>query len=353
MEKAFAPCSLGGMELRNRIVRSATFDPLGSPDGEVTEEQIGQSRALAGNQVGLIISAMTNVSPEGIGAALQNAIYDDRFLPGHRRLTAAVHGAGGKVVLQINHAGASGIRPAPPSPSGVTSRNSKAPSREMTRAEMQAVAADFAAAAARTRAAGYDGVQIHCAHGYLLSEFLSPYDNRRTDEYGGSAENRFRFPGEVIAAVRKAVGPDYPVLIKLNSNAERDDEAYGQDLLLYGKRLAELGVTAIEVSGYDFTPQGKSGKSNYYLERAAALRRACGIPVILVGGMRSKADLETVLDAGIDLVSLSRPFISEPDLVKKMMEGQERSNCISCSKCFVLMAKYKPGGRRCILWPEA
>lgn len=352
MTKALEPCRFLGMELRNRIVRSATYDPLGAPDGSVTAEQAAYYRTLAENQVGLIITGMANVSEDGAGALLQNGIFDDRFIPGHELLTKAVHEASGRVVLQINHAGAQGIGPMNLSPSGIAPRIPMAPCREMTEGEMERVAADFASAAVRAQKAGYDGVQVHCAHGYLLSEFLNPHFNRRADEYGGSAENRFRFPGLVLRAVKKAVG-DYPVLIKINSNAEENDEAYAKDLPYFAGRCAELGVGAVEVSGFDFTPQGKTGKHNYYLERAAAARRASGIPVILVGGVRTPEDMDKALSSGVDLVAMSRPFICEPDFLLRLKSGQAASSCKNCSRCFALLSVYPKKGILCVLHKPA
>jgi len=349
MHQALQPYTLAGMQLRNRIVRSATVDPLGASDGMVTDEQIAYYKSLADNQVGLIITGMANVSIDGAGAPTQNGIFDDRFISRHLILTNAVHDANGKVIMQINHAGAKSLHEMPPSPSGIPDPYIKAPCREMTTDEIHSITADFAAAAVRAKKAGYDGVQLHCAHGYLLSQFINPYFNKRGDHYGGNIENRFRFSCEVIESVKAAVGSDYPIMIKINSNIEECDESFEGELLWIGARCKELGIIAIEVSGFDFTPLGKSGNHNYYLERAAAVRRASGLPVILVGGIRATADMDTVLDAGVDMVSMSRPFICEPDIVKKMLNGQEASKCVSCSKCFVLGLKYKTEGIRCIL----
>jgi 2,4-dienoyl-CoA reductase-like NADH-dependent reductase (Old Yellow Enzyme family) len=130
---------------------------------------------------------------------------------------------------------------------------------------------------------------------------------------------------------------DFPVLVKINSNAEADDEAYGQDLPRIAKWCAELGVGAVEVSGFDFTAQGKTGKHDYYLERAAAARRTAGIPVILVGGVRTPEDMDRALDAGVDLIAMSRPFICECDLLLRLQNGQPASQCKKSCRCFVLL----------------
>lgn len=353
MNTVFQPFTLGPLELRNRIIRSATFDPLGNSDGTVSEEQIALYRRLAENQVGLIITALAAVAEDGIVNRKQNRLYDDKFIPSHRALVEAVHQAGGKVVLQINHCGAASVVENPMSPSGIPSPFTKAPCREMTKEEIKRVTADFAAAAVRGKAAGYDGVQLHCAHGYLLSQFISPVFNKRTDEYGGNVENRFRFAAEVIAAVREAVGPDFFLSIKINSNIEENDESFGPEFQWIGRKCKELGVEFIEVSGCDFTPRGRAGEHNYFLTRAAALKEDTGIPVALVGGVRSPEDMQAVLDAGVDMIAICRPFICEEDLVVRFLNGQEKAACVSCSKCFVLGAKYSQTGIRCILHKPA
>jgi len=348
MNPVFLPFTLGSLELRNRIIRSSTNDPLGNPGGTVSEEQIALNRRLAENQVGLILSGMASVAEDGIVNQTQNRLHDDSFLPGHQKLTEAVHQSGGKVVLQINHCGAASAIENPMSPSGIPSPYTKAPCREMTKEEIKRVTADFAATALRAKAAGYDGVQIHCAHGYLLSQFINPVFNKRTDEYGGNVENRFRFSAEVISAVREAVGPDYFLSIKINSNIEENDESFGPELQWIGRKCKELGVDFIEVSGWDFTPRGRAGEHNYFLERAAALRADTGIPVALIGGVRTPEDMDQVLAAGVDMVSLCRPFICQEDLVLRFLEG-ESAACVSCSKCFILGRKYRETGVRCVL----
>ena len=345
MSNVFEPCHVGGLELRNRFVRSSTMDPFGEVGGQVSQKQVDLCRELAENQVGLILSGMAYVTPDSGSAPTQNAIYDDSFIPGHRALAEAVHEAGGKILLQINHCGAGSSSEDAVGPSEFVSPLTKKPCRAMTVAEIDRVVEDFAAAAVRAQKAGYDGIQLHCAHGYLLSEFINPTMNHRTDEYGGSVENRFRFAARVIAAVREAVGPSYPLWIKINSNIEDGDEGFEPALLWMGQECRRLGVVAIEVSGCDFTPQGRAGHHNYYLNRAKALKEACGLPVILVGGVRTAEDMQQVLDNGLDLVSLCRPFICEPDLVVRLKNGQEKAKCVSCSKCFFL---YYKEGVRCV-----
>lgn len=350
MKDPFAPYQLAGISLQNRFVRSATVSPY-STGGVMRPAGIRHYRLLAKNQVGLIIMEMCNICPEGKSSRTQPSLCCEEDAIRHRKVTEAVHQEGAKIFAQINHGGAASLCEDPLSPSGIPSPYTNSPAKIMTGAEIADVTQKFAASAVWAKEAGYDGVQIHCAHGYLLSQFINPYFNQRDDAYGGTPENRFRFPAEVIAAVKEAVGPEYPVCIKINSNAERDDEAYEAALMWMGQKCAELGVCAIEVSGHDFTPQGRAGKHAYYLERAAKLRACSGLPVMLVGGIRTLEDIQTVLDAGIDLISMSRPFLCQPDAVLRLERG-EPLQCNSCSKCFIMLRKFETEGRLCILHPQ-
>ena len=187
------------------------------------------------------------------------------------------------------------------------------------------------------------------AHGYLLSQFLDPTTNLRTDDYGGSAENRFRFPGECLTAIRQAVGQDYPVLVKVNTNcAGEADEAYAQDILYFCRQFEALGADAIELSGYNWLGLGKKKVPTFYLDRAKAIRQAVKIPLILVGGVRGPESAQAILDAGIDFVSASRPFICQPDFVQHLEKGED-SPCIGCTKC--LGNIWAKEGRRCVKHP--
>jgi 2,4-dienoyl-CoA reductase-like NADH-dependent reductase (Old Yellow Enzyme family) len=217
---------------------------------------------------------------------------------------------------------------------------------EMTQADMDKIVADFVDAAKAAKELGFDGIQLHCAHGYLLSQFLDPNTNHRTDEFGGSAENRLRFPARCLAAVREAVGKDYPVLVKVNSNcAGEADEAYAQDILYFCRQFQALGADAIELSGYNWLGQGKKKIPTFYLDRATAIHQEVSIPLILVGGIRDTESAEKVLAAGIEFVSASRPFICQPDFYNRLQAG-EASPCVGCTKC--LGNIWTKEGRRCV-----
>mgnify|MGYP003072012557 CR=1 FL=1 len=217
-------------------------------------------------------------------------------------------------------------------------------------AENSAVVAHiFEVIAKLSKELGFDGIQLHCAHGYLLSQFLDPTTNLRTDDYGGSAANRFRFPGECLTAIRQAVGQDYPVLVKVNTNcAGEADEAYAQDILYFCRQFEALGADAIELSGYNWLGLGKKKVPTFYLDRAKAIRQEVKLPLILVGGVRGPESAQAILDAGIDFVSASRPFICQPDFVRHLEKGED-SPCIGCTKC--LGNIWAKEGRRCVKHP--
>ncbi|TEB07619.1 NADH oxidase [Pelotomaculum schinkii] len=357
MSTLFQPVTLGSMVIKNRFVRSATNDFMGNPDGTISDSEIKLYRTLAENEVGLIITAHAYVQhPLGRVAPGQNAIYDDQFIEGYRRLADIAHQHGSKLVLQISHAGRQVNVPAeglvPVAPSAVTDKSTSLTPRALTDGEIRELIDCYAAAMLRAKKAGCDGVQVHIAHGYLLSEFISPYTNRREDQWGGSIENRTRILREIIIRGKKLTGEAYPVLAKLNTTDGFAEAGYLtlEDAIYTAKLLDSLGVAAIEVSGG--IKESKKGfawpginapeKEAYFAAAAGKIKAEVTCPVILVGGLRSLAVMESVLDTGIaDMVALCRPFIQEPDLVKRFINGQAKAACASCNGCF------NPKGIRC------
>jgi 2,4-dienoyl-CoA reductase-like NADH-dependent reductase (Old Yellow Enzyme family) len=215
--------------------------------------------------------------------------------------------------------------------------------REMTTGEIEQVIDAFGLAAARARKAGFDAVQIHAAHGYLLSQFLSPYFNKRRDDYGGSIENRTRLPLQVFREVRKAVGSEYPVMIKLNSEDFLPGGLTVDDMVRAAGMLREAGIDAIEMSGGTFlsgknTPSrtGKHDPEAYYESAAGTYRKQVSVPLMLVGGMRTFETAERLVDSGVaDYIALCRPLIREPGLVNRWKSGDRRpAFCVSDSGCF-------------------
>lgn len=347
MNDLFTPCELGGLRLRNRICRSATNDYAGNPDGTVSPVQREIYRQLAENDVGLIITGHACVCADGRNDPRQNRMDDDRFLPAQRELTGLVHRLGGCIVQQINHSGGlcppSVIGGAPGAP-GALEYAPGVQARAMDVREILRIEESFTAAAARAKAAGYDGIQIHCAHGYLFSQFLDPAWNPRDDAYGGSAENRFRIVRETIERVREATGPDYPVLLKLHVNTRRADPEFPEALVRFLEFAAAQNVAAAELSGVDFTQKPPEAR-RYYLEQAQWLAARTRLPLILVGGLRSLEDCQAARNAGMACVSASRPFICQPDFVRILKAG----GVSSCRGCFGCFRCYQTTGKRCVL----
>jgi 2,4-dienoyl-CoA reductase-like NADH-dependent reductase (Old Yellow Enzyme family) len=350
MSILFAPIRIGSLAIPNRFVRSATHEYLADDEGYVTDRLVELDRRLAEGEVGLIITGHAFVQPSGKASPRQVAVYDDRFVEGLAYIAAAVHGYPSRVFLQIAHAGRQ-TKPklcgcVPVSPSPVYDPESKVMPRELSADEIRRLIADFAAAAARAKRAGFDGVQLHAAHGYLISSFLSPHTNRRTDEWGGPVEKRASFLLETLRGVKTACGGDFPVIVKLNSTDFLDGGLTVEDAVLVARMLEAAGIDGIEVSGG--MAEAKKGSiwpglrseadEGYFVESAARIKKAVGVPVFGLGGIRTLAAAERmVADGRVDLVSLSRPFIRDPFLVKHFREGSvARSECISCNKCHSL-----------------
>ncbi len=340
----FKPFSIGRLELRNRFVRSATWDCSADKGGAVTDDSVAVYRELAKGEIGLIVTGFAYVAPLGQALARQYGAHTDEMIPGLYKLVRVVHREGAKIALQIVHAGINSIHLSRVGLTSLAVSNNKEisqPHREMTDAEIDGIISDFAAAAARARKAGFDAVQLHGAHGYLMSQFLSPLFNHRGDRWGGSAENRRRFHLEVVRRVRQAIGEDFPLLIKFGIQDDRKGGLSLNEGLETARQMIAAGVEVIEVSaGVDIrnaAPVMKKGATERvpFRERAAALKRKVEIPVILVGGIRNLETARNIVDSGdADLVSMCRPFIREPGLINRWLKGETSpSTCISCQKC--------------------
>lgn len=351
MSKLFEETTLKGMRLPNRFVRSATWEGMAADDGSVTPKLVETMKALAAGGVGLIISGHTYVSPEGQAGPWQLGVHRDELVPGLRKMADSVHESGGRIVLQLAHAGNFAAEQLTGQPPFVVSNFeglAESPRRELTTGDIRQLVSTYAEAAGRARAAGFDAVQIHSAHGYLLSQFLSPAFNRRRDEYGGSIENRARIHLEVYRAVREAVGDDYPILIKINCRDFSENGLSLEDSVAAAGLLADAGIDAIEVSGGLLTAVKLSPsrpginspeKEAYFSEEVAAFRKAVHAPLIQVGGMRSFEVAERIVESGAaDYISMCRPFIREPGLINRWKAGDRRkAECKSDNLCF------KPG----------
>lgn len=348
MSALFESSAINGMQLANRFVRSATWEGMANDDGSVTPRLIETMTALAKGGVGLIISSHTYVGPEGLATPWQIGIYKDELIPGLQKMAGAVHASGGKIVMQLAHAGNFAMEKLTGLPALVVSDfEGLAASRrhEIAPQDVQKLVTTFANAARRAKAAGCDGVQLHSAHGYLLSQFLSPLFNRRQDGYGGDIRQRAKIHVEILQAVREAVGRNFPILIKMNCQDFQEGGLSLEDSLQAAKLLAESGLDAIELSGGLLTG-GKLSPSRpgidsqekeaYFQEELRTFKKAINIPLILVGGIRSfEVAEQLVTDGTADYISMSRPFIREPDLINRWQAGDRRpSECVSDNLCF-------------------
>ena len=339
------------MELANRFVRSATNMSMAAEDGSPNPDLIDAIGQLAKGEVGLIITGLANVTKGGKVVPGMLGCHGDHLLPGLKQLTRAVHEFSGKIVMQIAHGGIFSALGNP----DLTGEPALGPSplpteqtifgREATKDEIKSIVSGFAAAAVRVKKAGFDGVQIHAAHSFLLSQFLSPYFNKRTDEYGGSLENRARLLLDVVEAVRSATGEQFAILVKINSIDNLEDGFSNEDMLEAGSLLERAGVDAIELSGgtaigyaladYEISFSPTKNKTVYYRQAAEQYKNRINVPLMLVGGIRTFEEAEELVESGVtDYIALCRPLIREPDLIARWRNGDRRkADCLSDNGC--------------------
>lgn len=362
MTTLFEETVINGMKLRNRMVRSATWEGMCAQDGRPTQKLINCYKDLALGGVGLIITGYTFVRPDGKQAPGKMGIHTDDFADDFKKLTGAVHDAGGRIAVQLVHAGGqSDTKNAgrqPLAPSAVQVEQFPEMPAELTKHEIRDIVEAFGAGARRAKAWGFDAVQLHGAHGYLINQFLSPLTNRRSDEYGGSIENRCRFLLEVYRKVRETVWAGYPVLIKLNAADNLEGGLELSDGIYAAKKLSEAGIDAIEISagtpasGEKSPARTKINKPEmeaYNLDMARRVRDAVRCPVMVVGGFRSPELVEKAIKKdGMDYIAMSRPLIREPHLPDRWLKGDRSpARCISCNKCF--KPGIKEGGIYCVV----
>ena len=362
MSEIFEPTGINGLKIKNRLVRSATWEGMCGQDGRPTDKLIDCYRDLARGGVGLIVSSYTYVRPEGKQLPGKMGIYTDEFAAEFKKLTAAVHDAGGKIAIQLVHAGgqtdpvSAGRQPLAPSAVKVVQYPQEP--AELTPEEIKDIIAAFGDGASRAKAWGFDAVQLHGAHGYLINQFLSPHTNLRTDEYGGSVENRTRFLVEVYHKVRESVGDDYPVMIKLTGSDNMEGGLVNADAVYAAGKLSEAGMDAIEISA-GTSASGAKGparskinapeKEAYNLDLAQRIKESVNCPVMVVGGMRSFEVAEKAIhDGGMDYIALARPLIREPGLPNRWLQGDRGpAKCISCNGCF--QPGLEEGGIYCVI----
>lgn len=381
----FSPAKLGPIELRNRIVKAATFEGM-TGDQWVSDRLIEFHRQMAAGGVGMTTVAFLAVSPEG-AATPNELVLTDGAVPRLRELADAVHAEGAAVSAQIGHAGAvaasAGLQGL--APSRVFSPLAMKRMQEATPADIERILGDFAAGAVRLKTAGFDAVEVHFGHGYLVSEFLSPKINKRRDQWGGSLENRARFAREVARRVRDAVGSEMAIVAKLNMDdgvpggfwineslevarmLERDgaldaiEPTCGSSLqnpmyLFRGEApIPEMAASMPKAVAFGMKLFGRFFLKSYPFEEAylrsfaRQLRAAVDMPIILLGGINKRETIEQAMQDGFEFVAMGRGLLREPGLVNAMMKGErDESLCIHCNKCMASIYQ----GTHCVLVPE-
>lgn len=328
-KKLFDRVKLGSIDLKNRLIRSATWEGLADVNGHMPEALYHTYEELAKGGVGSIITGFTSVADDDRYFGGMARLSNDSLIPEHQRLTEICHAKNCPVIVQIalgEYAG--GIEP-----------------DFMSVDDIRQVIAQFVNAAIRADKARYDGVQIHAAHSFFLSRFISPAFNHRKDEYGGTPERRGRILSEIIQGIR-AKAPRLHITMKINSSDFMHSGLTPDESMTICRLCKDAGIDSIEVSGNGTSVSGiRAGKNEaYFAEFALALAEIAELPVILVGGHRSVENMEKILNAGkVDFLSLSRPLIREPDLPNRWAAGEHRpAECISCNMC------YRTPGHVCI-----
>lgn len=349
MKTLFEETKLGNITVKNRFVRSATWENMTTEDGHITEKLYKIYEDLAKGEVGLIITGYANVVKEEQPNPGMMGIYNDSFIDEYKKLTNLVHSYGSKIIMQIAYGGTKttfnvGERVIF-APNEVAEKSTNVVGKAMTKEEIDYIVNAFADAGRRAKACGFDGIEIHGAHTYLINQFLSPFYNKRTDEYGGSLENRMRFLLEIYYKMREKVGDDFPILVKLTASDFHEGGLTFDETRLICKKLEESGIDAIEISG-NIHGKAKSmvgevfdsyqiQEEGYFLEYAKIISNEVNVPIITVGGFKNIDTMENLLNyTNIDYFALSRPLLAEPFLIKRWKDGDKRSPiCVRCSKC--------------------
>jgi 2,4-dienoyl-CoA reductase-like NADH-dependent reductase (Old Yellow Enzyme family) len=382
--RAFTPFALGGLRLRNRIVKAATFEGM-CRGGAPTDALVEHHRAIAAGGAAMTTIAYCSVAPDGRSYATQ-MLLEPAVVPALRRLTDAVHREGAAASLQLGHCGyfadSGVIGGRPLGPSRVFNAYGLSFARPMEERDIARVIADFARATALARDAGCDAVELHFGHGYLVSQFLSPFTNRRDDGWGGSLANRVRFGVEIVRAVRATLGPEFPVLAKVNLRDGFPGGAEVDDAIEIARTLEREGVSGLVLSGgfVGRTPlymlrgdvpfrdmaaaerkwvrkvglylfgrlfvQHYPWEETFFLDDARRVRAAVRLPLALLGGIVSRATVARAMDAGFELAGMARALLHDATLPRRLERGEvERSGCIPCNRCIAEMDR---GGVRCV-----
>lgn len=364
MKTLFDKTKLLNMEMKNRFIRGALWEDLADEKGHLTKELSEVYEELAKGGVGTIITGYAFVTEEEQPNPGMMGIYNDSFIPEYKEFTDKIHSLGANIIMQIVYGGFMtsfnvGKRTIW-GPSTIENETTGTCAKEMSKDDIKYLVNSFKEAARRVKESGFDGVEIHAGHGYLLSQFLSPYYNKREDEYGGCIENRGRIIFEIFEAMRQEVGKEFPILIKLNSaDCIKEGGLTEEDSLYVAKKLADMGIDAIEVTGGNGSIQEvvdnnlgaartkivvSKDRQSYFKDYATKLAKMVDIPVILIGGNRDLDVMQELLnETNIEYFSLARPLTAEPDLINKWANGEiKKPKCVSCNKCYGTL------GKRCI-----
>ncbi|MCC8026081.1 MAG: NAD(P)/FAD-dependent oxidoreductase [Clostridium sp.] len=355
----FSPGKIGSLEVKNRLLMAPMSVYLANPDGTVTDDLIEFYVERARGGMGLIFSEYAFVNPTGRSCPRQTSAAEDAMIPGLKRMADAVHKAGAKICLQIQHGGRRSIvESTAPSPIPML-KNSDTP-RAYTTEEVYRLIDDFVQAAVRAQKAGYDMVEVHCSHGYLLSDFLSPRSNRRTDEFGGTAENRAKVVVKIIRGIKENCGEDYPISIRISGDELVTDGSRKRDAAVFAMILEEAGADLMNVScgvcgvGHGIAPTAK--ETGHNVEAAEEIRRAVSIPVAVAGRITEPAYVEFLLKTDkVQFVSLGRAMFADAEFANKAAQGREDeiAPCVGClQRCY---SQFGHGGRHrgCMINPFA
>ncbi len=344
--KLFEPGTIGNMKIRNRIVMPPMATNYAGDDGRVTELMISHYEQRAGGGVGLIITeGICPDFPRGKGWKNEAGIDDDKYMPGFKHLANAVHAQGAKIAMQIHHAGRqasssfTGVQPV--APSAIPASPGGEVPRELTLDEINDLVNRFALAAGRARDCGFDGVEIHGAHGYLVNQFISRVSNKRTDSYGGDLAGRARFLMEIIGAVRSKVGSGYPVWCRINTEELGPESITIDELQSVARMAVKAGCDAIHVSLFG---------ANTFVDDAGALvpfaeavKKEVSVPVIAVGFLTPEVANTVVANRRADFVAMGRQLLCDAQLPNKLQQGNldDITPCIRCLKCTYSLFKGK------------
>lgn len=335
--------TIGNLTVKNRILRSATMENMADERGYVTADLVDLYRNLALGGTGLIVTGASAIEQNARVWRHQTAVWDDRHLDGLGQIARVIQENGSKCAIQLHHGGMTGFGYSYGSQDSAYSLN------ESSDSDIENTIEAFGRAALRAQMAGFDAIAVHAAHGYLISQFLTPLTNHRKDKWGGNPANRMRFALEVCQSIRTRVGPDVPLLWKMNC---ADYCAGGSDVDEYAqiaKSLVKAGVDLIEISGgvkEQIKLRGRLKKEAgdqeaYFRGAIEPFRKAVGVKALAItGGIRSLDIMQGLIDEGVDMLGMCRPLISEPDLPNQIFDspGKNTARCTSCNKCLLRIA---------------